>query len=206
MSNAYDELDLEIEEEAEEAEEEERTFVKPTTLDELLKALCLIDEAMLELDLEDQQVLMEDGKIKVDNYKYLKNKMDAMLVELKSKENEYRTARQSIEKQIDRLMSNMTKAMVDNGFEMFTGNQYKGSIRYYDSVAMQVAKPEDRHAIEFPELVRTTYSWNKKEITPLLKGKFPKEDKDRSELADKAKLIGKIESKPKVQFSVLKDL
>ena len=184
----------------------ERTAAKPTTLDGLLKALTAIDEAMHDIDFDDQAALMEDGQIKVDNYKFLKDKLDAMLGDLKNKESEYSKARKSIERQIEKLMSNMAKTMIGNGFEQFTGKQCKAVVRYYESVSMRVETPEDRHMMEYPEFIKTTYSWKKKELTPLLKGKFPKEDKEMSELADKAHLIAEIESTPKVHFSILKDL
>lgn len=185
----------------------ERTLVKPKTLNELLRALCMIDEAMLDVNLDDAPDLMEAGKVKVDSYKYLIDRFDSMAEELKKKENEYKAARRTIENQRERLMGHMMYALETNGFDQFTGHQYKVRVQHSEYVDLKFTEPGAHHKIHFTDLVKTTYEWKKSDIKRILKTDIEKiQDEADRELAEKVREIASIAKRPGIRFSVLKDL
>lgn len=185
----------------------ERTIVKPKSLNELLQALCLADEAMLEIDLDEAPDLLEQGKVKIDSYKFILDRMESIAEELKRKENEYKTARKSVESQRERLMGHLMYALETNGFEKFTGHQYKVRLQYSEFVDLKLSEPGAHHKIHFPDLIKTTYEWRKSDIKRLLKTDVEKLDSEADKtMAEKVREFASIGKRPGIRFSVLKDL
>jgi len=182
----------------------ERTIVKPKTLNELLQALCLADEAMLEVNLDDDPDLLEQGKVKIDSYKYLMDRMETISDELKRKENEYKTARKTIDNQRERLESHLMFAMENNGFEKFVGHQYKVRMQYSEYVDLKLSEPAAHHSIHFHDLIKTTYEWKKTDIKRILKS-APESETDKA-MAEKVREFASIAKRPGIRFSVLKDI
>lgn len=184
----------------------ERTIVKPKTLNELLRALCLIDEALLDVDLNAAPDLMEQGKVKIDNYKYLIDEIEMRQEHMKRKKDEYAKAEATLKNQARRLKEHLVYAMQTNGFEKFTGNEYKCWVQYSESVELKLSEPGPHHKIHFPSLIKTTYEWKKTDIKRILKTDIEKlESESDKAMAEKVREFASIARTPGVRFSVLKD-
>lgn len=189
------------------AEVPERIFVKPKTLNELLHALCMADEMLLDVNLDEVPDLLEQGKVKIDSYKYIMDRMESMIVEMDRKETEYASAKSTLKRQLKRLKEHLAFALINNGFEKFTGNQYKCWVQYSESVDLKLSEPGAHHKIHFPNLIKTTYEWKKTDIKRILKLDPEKiEDASDRQLAEKVREFASIAKRPGVRFSVLKDL
>ena len=193
--------------ESESVETPARTLVKPQTLNELLRALCLIDEAMLDVDLNAAPDLLEAGKVKIDNYKYLLDELELRQEHMKRKKDEYAKAEATLKNQAKRLKEHLVYAMQANGFEKFSGHEYKCWVQYSESVELKLTEPGAHHKIHFPSLVKTTYEWKKNDIRRILKADIEKiqSESDRA-MAEKVREFATIAKTPGVRFSVLKDL
>jgi hypothetical protein len=75
---------------------------KPTLFG-LLAALKAVDEDMIELNLDEQIDLIENGRVKVDSYKYVIDKLEVQAIFLKQREEEIVKARRTIENNIKRI-------------------------------------------------------------------------------------------------------
>jgi glutamyl-tRNA reductase len=187
------------------AESTERTIVKPKTLNELLRALCLIDEAMLDVDLNAAPDLLAEGKVKIDNYKYLIDEMDLRRESMKRKREEYAKAEKTLENQIKRLKEHLIYAMQANGFEKFSGNEYKCWVQYSESVKLSLSEPNAQLKIHYPDLIKTSYEWKLTPIKQILKKDPASLDESDRSLAEKVREFATITKTPSVRFSVLKD-
>ncbi len=143
---------------------------KPKSLHSLLLALQAADEEMEEIDLSLQIDLMDGAKIKVDNYKYIIDKLETHEAFLKKREDEYAKARRAIQSQVKRIKEHLLFALQSNHFEKFTGFEYVVSQQKAPpSVSLKVSEPTISHAIHFAEFVRTSYDWDKIAIKAALK-------------------------------------
>jgi hypothetical protein len=192
--------------ESKQADSPERKIVKPKTLNEILRSLVLIDEAMLEVDLSEAPDLMENGKVKIDNYKFLIDEMEMRRDHMNQKKQEYAKAEKTLENQIRRLKEHLVYAMTANGFEKFTGNEYKCWVQYSESVELKLTEPGPHHKMHFPSLIKTTYAWKKDDIKRMLKADMASlAEKDRA-TAEELRQVASIVKNPSVRFSVMKDV
>ena len=192
--------------ESEQAELPARTIVKPKTLNEILRSLVLIDEAMMEVDLSEAPDLMENGKVKIDNYKYLIDEMELRREHMTLKKQEYAKAEKTLDNQIRRLKEHLVYAMTANGFEKFTGNEYKCWVQYSESVELKLTEPGPHHKIHFPSLIKTTYAWKKDDIKRMLKADIASLDEKDRATAEELRQVARIAKNPSIRFSVMKDV
>lgn len=137
---------------------------------QLLLSLQTADEAMETVDLDAQLDLLEAGKIKVDNYKYILDKLELQAEYLHLKEQEYAAAKTSVKKNIERLKKHLLFALQSNDFEKFTGHQYVvRQAKSAPSLELKASEPTLNHAIKYPNFVRTSYDWDKKALINALK-------------------------------------
>lgn len=155
------------------AEPDPKPALKPT-LHNLLQMLLQVDEGMTEFSLDDQLDLLEAGKVKVDNYKYLIDHLESQAVLLKKWEDEYKTARQAVENNVKRLKNHMLFAMQANGFSMFTGNQYVVKLLKAAPAVEVKGEPTAAMKIKYDGFIKTSYEWDKKAIGAALKAGDPK--------------------------------
>lgn len=193
--------------ESESVETAARTIVKPQTLNELLRALCLIDEALLDVDLNAAPDLLEAGKVKIDNYKYLIDELEMRQEHMKRKKDEYAKAETTLKNQARRLKEHLVYAMQANGFEKFTGNEYKCWVQYSESVELKLTEPGPHHKMHFPNLIKTTYEWKKNDIKRILKTSIEQleSEADRA-IAEELRKVASIVKNPSIRFSVMKDV
>lgn len=142
----------------------------PSTLHALLMALTQADDDMQEtLQLDQQSELIEAGRIKVDSYKYLLDKLEAQEAMLDKWVQEYLDARRAIQNNRKRLIEHLTFALRSNGFDKFTGNQYVVSLRKAPPSVEVKGEPTAGHKLKYSEFVRTKYEWDKTAIRDALK-------------------------------------
>jgi hypothetical protein len=168
---------------------------KPDSLYQLLLALQAVDDLTENIDLSAQVDLMDGAKVKVDNYKYLLDKLEAQEFYLSAREKEYSTAKKTIQTNIKRIREHLIFAMNATGFEKFTGNEYAVTLQKgKGSVHLKMGEPDVMKAIHYSNFVRTEYSWDKTAIQKALA--------DGNAMAKEIAEI-KINTFPK--FSVLKE-
>jgi len=132
---------------------------KPTLFN-LLSALKAVDEEMIELNLDEQIDLIENGRVKVDSYKYVLDKLEVQAEFLARREKEINKAKKAIEANIKRVKEHLVKSMQDNGFDKFTGNEYVVSLRKNGRPAVDIkAEATAAMKIKYPDLIKTEYSW-----------------------------------------------
>lgn len=136
------------------------------TLNQLLIALSNADEELSEFDPNQQLDLMEAGKVKVDNYKYILDKLEAQEFYLSAREKEFTAARKAIQSHIRKLKDNLLFALQNNGFEKFTGHQFIVSKRRAAPAVEIIAggDPTALHMMKFSDYIRIKYEWNKEAI------------------------------------------
>jgi len=138
----------------------------PTTLFELLAALSAADDAMGEFDFAQSIDLLENGRVKVDNYKFILDKLDAQEIILDKRAKEYSEARRVVAANRDRLERHLVHCLQQNGFDQFAGYQYKVKLsRGRPSVEIKgVSKPTPAMKIKYPDYSSTKYEWDKDAI------------------------------------------
>lgn len=139
------------------------------SLNQLLLKMTEVDDGMLELSLDDQIELIDAGKIKVDNYKYFIDKVDAQAELFKKWEREFREKKQVMENLSKRIKDHMIWSMNNNGFKKFTGERYVVTIRRAKSSVVVTSKPTPEMMLDFSDLIRTKYEWEKDKIATALK-------------------------------------
>jgi len=127
----------------------------------LLLALLAFDaddtDERPEVKLEQINIL-EQGKAKVDGYKWILDNL------------EVHKAEKSIEKHIDSILDNMLFALQTNKFEKFTGNEFV--VKVYPStpsVEIKGGDPTASHKIHYDKYVKVKYEWDKTAISSALK-------------------------------------
>jgi hypothetical protein len=169
---------------------------KPESLHSLLLQLQACDDAMLEIDLGKQIDLMDGAKVKVDSYKYILDKLEAQESYLAAREKEYATAKKTIQSNIKSIREHLVFAMVANGFEKFTGNQYAVTMqKSKGAVHLKQGDPDIYKAMQYSDFVRTDYSWDKSAIQKAL-------SEGNAQVSEVAEL--RVNTFPK--FSVLKEV
>ncbi len=142
---------------------------KPESLYQLLLALQSADNSCENLDLSAQIDLMDGAKIKVDNYKYILDKLESHEFYLSQREKEYTAAKKTIQANIKRLREQLLFALQANGFERFTGNQYVVTQQKAKaSVSLKLGEPDVFKALTYGDFVRTEYVWDKAAISKAL--------------------------------------
>lgn len=142
---------------------------KPNSLDSLLGLLNAADDGLLEIELDEHLALIEQGKIKVDSYKYLIDKLESQADMMKKYKDDYAAQEKSLRNKRKRLLDHLLFSMHKNGFDKFPGNQFEVGIRKArPSVEMKLEASAIMKA-KYPDLVRTEYSWDKNKITEKLK-------------------------------------
>lgn len=142
--------------------------VKPT-LWGLLSALKAVDDEMIEINLDEQIDLIENGKVKVDSYKYVLDKLEVQSIYLKKREEEVEKARKAIEANIKRIKEHLIKSLRENGFDKFTGNEYVVKLQRAAPAVEIKAEPTAALKIRYPDLIRTKYEWDKTAVKDRLK-------------------------------------
>ena len=142
---------------------------KENSLDQLLSKLTAADEGMLDISLDDQLDLLESGRIKVDNYKYLVDKLEAQADLFKKWSKEFSDMEKSVRNNRKRLLDHMTYVMQRNGFEQFTGNRYQVRLQKSKPSVEVKAQASAVYKIHFPEMIKTEHSWDKSKLFEALK-------------------------------------
>lgn len=168
---------------------------KPTTLSQLLHALTEADNAFVTLSLEEHIDLMEAGRVKVDNYKYLLDKMKSQEEILDKWVDEYTAAKRIVANNRRRLQEHLVYVMKSSGFEMFTGHRFRVKIQKSKPAVQMAIEPNDLLKLKFPEIIRTKYEWDKVKVYELLKSG----DEKISEL-------GTLKESLYPSFSIVKDV
>jgi hypothetical protein len=126
---------------------------------------------------------------------------------MKRKKDEYAKAETTLKNQARRLKEHLIYAMTVNGFEKFTGNEFKCWVQYSESVEMKYSEPGANHKIHYPDLVQTTYAWKKNDIKRILKTDIEKlETESEKVMAVKVREFASIAKTPSVRFSVMKEV
>jgi len=139
----------------------------------LLLALLAFDaddtDERPEVKLEQINIL-EQGKAKVDGYKWILDNLEVHKLYMKGRKEAYAKAEKSIEKHIDSILDNMLFALQTNKFEKFTGNEFV--VKVYPStpsVEIKGGDPTASHKIHYDKYVKVKYEWDKTAISSALK-------------------------------------
>lgn len=153
---------------------------KKPSLNELLMRLTEADDALHEFDFDTELDLLEQGKVKVDNYKYILDKLAVHSLFLQQRIEEYTKARRVVDNSIRRIEKHLVFALQNNGFSQFPGVEWQVRLqRSAPAVELKISEPSAAMKIKFPDYIRTTYAWDKTAIRDALKSG----DEAASELA-----------------------
>lgn len=140
-----------------------------STLAQLLDKMTAIDDGLLEIDLSDQIELMQEGKVKVDSYKYLVDKLEFQADLYKKWASEYLQAEKILRNKRKQILNHLLFSLQKSGFKKFTGNKYVVTIRKARP-SVDIKSPASAlMKVHYPDLVRSEYSWDKNEISNRLK-------------------------------------
>lgn len=139
----------------------------------LLSALKAVDDEMLEVSLDDQIDLIEGGRVKVDSYKYILDKLEVQKIFYEKRAEEIEKSLQAIKGNIKRLREHLVHALRTNGFDKFTGHEYVVTVRKAPPAVEVKTEPDAKLKIRFPDFVKTEYKWDKKAILARLKAGDP---------------------------------
>lgn len=163
-----------IEIEGVEQETKPAVIEKPATLNALLMALTEADNALEEIDLDQQIDLLESGKVKVDSYKYVIDKLEQQERYLFEREKEYAAAKKQVQNAQKRIKEHLVFVLQNNGFEKFTGHEYTVSLRKARPSVIIKADANASLKMKFRDLIETKYEWKKSAVYDLLsKGENP---------------------------------
>lgn len=155
--------------EAKTLEQENAVPRKPTTLNELLALLTEADNAFLTLSLDEHADLIEAGRVKVDNYKYLIDKMKSQEELLDKWMEEYAAAKRTVFNNRRRLTEHLLYVLRSHGFDKFTGNRFVVKIQKSKPAVQMTVEPNDLLKLRYPDIIRTKYEWDKVKVYELLK-------------------------------------
>lgn len=141
---------------------------KPT-LNSLLASLKAVDDEMIEVSLDEQLDLIENGRIKVDNYKYILDKLEVQAIFLEKRREEIQKSLQVINNNIKRIKEHLIYALRSNGFEKFTGHEYVVSVRKAAPAVEVKAEPTVAMKIKYPDYIKTKYEWDKTALKEAVK-------------------------------------
>lgn len=135
----------------------------------LLQRLNAVDQCFDGLDLDDSIDLLNKGKVKIDAYKFILDKLSAQLWYLDQRLEEYAKARKTIDNAQKQIKSRLLSALEANEFTKFTGHQWAVSVRKSNSVEISGTGQID-HALKekHPDLIKTTYTADKTAIKKAL--------------------------------------
>jgi hypothetical protein len=168
-------------------------------LHQLLRALNEADDALYAINWDEQDALMEAGKLKVDSYKYIHDKLTLQLQHFDDLVKRFTAQKKSVQSNLDSFMRHLKWAMESNGFQMFTGNEYLIKMRadeYCEIKEGMECLP--KHRVIYGDLVRVKYEWSKTAITKALESSDP-------ELKAKAEQIASIGVRVKPEFDIVRE-
>jgi hypothetical protein len=122
-------------------------------------------------DGKEQIDLLNDGKAKVDGYKWLLDQLELHAAFMKKRKQEYEACEKSLNSHINRIQGNLLYALKANGFDRFTGNEFIVVQKPSNKQAVEIkgGAPTIDHAIKYSDFVNTSYSWDKVAIGNVLK-------------------------------------
>lgn len=162
---------------------------------DILKKMNEIDDLLEDqTSFEEQIDLLEEGKAKVDGYKYIIDKLESHAEHLAKKEAEIKQAKTTCQNKVKALKEGLLKALEANGFEKFTGNDWIVRRQKSQDALSITRQPLASDLIKHPDIVEVKYEWRKKPF--------------REKLAEASDLqeIAKLEENYHIRFAVNKEL
>lgn len=146
----------------------------PMHFGELLETLTLCDAGLVNLTLEENEELLKRTAIKVDNYKYLLEKLEAESERLKKRIDEFKFSRSAVDNKIESVKKLLLKHMEAQGFTKLPGEDFKVSVTESEFVEVKTDATYELFT-EFPAFIKPSYAWDKPMLKEALKKKeFPK--------------------------------
>jgi hypothetical protein len=168
-------------------------------LHKLLRALKEADDCIENINWDEQDALMEAGKLKVDSYKYIHDKLTLQLEHFTDLVKRFTEAKKSAQSNLNGFLRHLQWAMESNGFEMFTGQEYL--VKLKPSEYCEIKEDMEclpKHKIIYGDFVRIKYEWSKTAITKAL-------ESDDPDLRAKAEQLARIGVRHKPEFSIIKE-
>ena len=139
---------------------------KKPTLMSLLAAFSAADAEIEALNLDPNIDLLDAGKIKIDGYKFVLDKLKAQEFFLIARRDEYEKSLKSVRSQIKSIKDHLIFALDTHHFQKFTGHDYVVSIRPNPSASLVIKGQEPNAYMKsrYDQYVRVRYEWDKKAI------------------------------------------
>jgi len=170
--------------------------IRNPSLMTLLAAFAAVDEEIEALNLDPELDLLDAGKMKIDGYKFVIDKLKAQEFYLAERCDEYEKSLKTVRSQMKRIKDHLIFAMDTHKFQKFTGYEYVASIRNNPSASL-VIKGQEPNAYtksRFDKYVRTKYEWDKSAI---------KKDLEKN---DELQQFCKLERGRSLYFNLAKDV
>lgn len=137
---------------------------KPDTLFSLLDALEQADEGLLQLKPEEHREALLKAELKIDAYKYVLMRYDSRITEIKNEIEELTAVKRTLEKRQESLKSLLLYILKEKGLEQFPGVKYVVKLMNRKKVSVIEREPNSMDFSEHPDLVKRTYSWDKRAV------------------------------------------
>ena len=167
-----------------------------TPLHQLLRMLQDTQSQIDGIDWTRQDPLTEAGKIKVDSYKFIYDKLSAQFLYFEQLAAYYTKAKKSAESQLEGFESHLKWVMETQKVERAEGNDF-AVILSQSSFCDVSAECLPRHRVIFKDWVKVKYSWSLTAIREALDG-------EDEEARAKALQIAKVGYRSRPKFELIK--
>jgi len=141
------------------------------TLNMLFTTMNQVDNLLIDLTPEQMEALGAYCLKKIDNYKYIEEKYNNEIARIMLRVDEYNKIIKSLKSRLASLKEYLMFHVKQNGGKL-NGTEYTVSVTTIKGAAVEIDKlfnPDQKVAINYPELVKKVYSWDKTALKAYLK-------------------------------------
>lgn len=140
---------------------EQPTEEKKDTLLSLLSDLEDADNGLVEFDPEKHRDMLITTELKIDAYKYVMMKYESRIEEINAEIKELTEIKRSLERKSESMKKALLWVLQQKGIEKFPGVKYVISVISKAKIVLDT-EPNPAYYLNYPELVRREYSWDKR--------------------------------------------
>ncbi len=136
----------------------------------LLQRLQAVDQSFDDIGLDGEIDLLNKGKVKIDAYKYILDKLASQIWYLDQRLDEYSRAKKTVDNAQKRVKSRLLEALEANEFTKFTGHRWVVSVRKANP-SIEISGTgiiDDSLKERHPDLIKTSYVPDKTAIKKAL--------------------------------------
>lgn len=161
-------------------QEENKPLPADLTMNQIFELLFKLDNSLIELTEDQMKQLGEMCLQKVDNYKYIEEKYEGEIARIKGRVEHYSSILKNLNSRLASLKEHLMFHVKHNGYDgKLFGDEWVAVVSTIKNSAVEIEKgydPDQKIAINYPNLVRKKYEWDKTQLKAYLKQNFPTEE------------------------------